>query len=339
MLSVYSTARPAIDWATWKPFRVDQLKLMLLWLSYSTVFSVLKQCPSIFLHFYFLLFSLCGSPERQNLQDGKLFLINTRLSGLLTEIALEPTSRFQNKKKHNGPGGSYRWFSVKYRTLIRRICHIRDARWGGGLAHYRDAVGIFHSSSQLGVHIRGTRWGGGACPLQRCGRYILQLQPIGRSYSRHSLSGSYPTAEMLSVYSTARPAIDWATWKPFRVDQLKLMLLWLSYSTVFSVLKQCPSIFLHFYFLLFSFCGSPERQNLQDGKLFLINTWLSGLLTEIAHEPTSRFQNQKKHNGPGGSYRNPNQRNIHKKGTSGSSIFWSWKGLWHNMAIRNSQRP
>ena len=69
--------------------RAHQLQLVLLWLSCSTAFSVLWQCPGIYILFRFLLFSLWGPPEWHNQQDSKLsfflFVISTK-SGLLAGI-------------------------------------------------------------------------------------------------------------------------------------------------------------------------------------------------------------------------------------------------------------
>ena len=50
----------------WRPFQTYYLKLVLLLLSCSTDFLVLWQSPSNCLSFCFLLFSLCGRPERQS---------------------------------------------------------------------------------------------------------------------------------------------------------------------------------------------------------------------------------------------------------------------------------
>ena len=120
----------------------------------------------------------------------------------------------------------------------------------GVLPLFRDAIGLFYSPSRLSHSLAvgsypssemlsvystapadwATRWQWGLTPLPRCYRSILQPQPteplvgsgvlplfrdaIGLFYSpsrlSHSLAvGSYPSSEMLSVYSTA-PA-DWAT--------------------------------------------------------------------------------------------------------------------------------
>ena len=68
---------------------------------------------------------------------------------------------------------------------------------GRVLPFCRDAVGVFRSPSRL-----SSRWAG-LTLLQRCSRCILQPQP-----TELSLGGSYPSAEMQSVYSAA-PA-DWA---------------------------------------------------------------------------------------------------------------------------------
>ena len=74
-------------------------------------------------------------------------------------------------------------------TLVAWVLHL-----------WRDAVGVFYSSSRL-VYTRCRS----LTPLKRCSQCILQLQPIGP----HSLRESYTSEEMQSMYSTA-PA-DWST--------------------------------------------------------------------------------------------------------------------------------
>ena len=79
---------------------------------------------------------------------------------------------------------------------------ILDTRWRS-LTLCRDALGVFYSPSRLG-HRKIV--GGGLFPLQRCTRCILQPQLTGPQ--ENCWRGSFPSAEMHSVYSTA-PA-DWA---------------------------------------------------------------------------------------------------------------------------------
>ena len=104
-------------------------------------------------------------------------------------------------------------------TRLKMVnCHIQNTRWGGsypsaemqsvysttpadtaedGLLSYpehslgwvlplcRDAVGVFYNSSRHGwrwsIVISRTLVGVGLTPLQRCSRFILQLQPTGLS--------------------------------------------------------------------------------------------------------------------------------------------------------------
>ena len=78
-----------------------------------------------------------------------------------------------------------RWIGFYPTAVIQSVYYTATANWAtvyswdGVLPHCRDSVGVFHSHSQLG--------------------------------HRTLVGGSYPTAEMKSVYSTATASANWAT--------------------------------------------------------------------------------------------------------------------------------
>ena len=118
------------------------------------------------------------------------------------------------------------------------------ATLGESYPFYRDAIGIFFSSSQLGYI------GGVLTFLQRCSRCILQPHPTGH---RTLVRGVLPLyAEMQSVYSTA--PVNWAIIIVGRIKRARHLKIFTLQNRLHLFYSFFFVFFSSFYIFVFVFC-------------------------------------------------------------------------------------